>query len=933
MTAIGALTKTISNMSNVNLGWRSINGNLVQPVLPVKVAGKTDHTASLIGILKSHRLVVAGTPMRDGLRKIGLYYHMAETSSSLEAALRTSPILTDGSGNCQQNFVIIVTDGYYNSTFSGIGNEDGTKDAPYADTYSNTLADIAMHYYANDLAPTIDDEVPTNFVDKANWQHMVTYSISFGVFGHLIPGDYDLYNIDPALRVYPTWTNPFDSDTDDANKARIDDVWHASVNGRGKYFSAGDPNKLVTSLNDVLSDIMARIGSGSSVSVNGEEIDAGAVVYQSLYATEAWSGDVKAFEIDQNTGEVRRDIPLWSAAEQLYTQDWDTGRVIATYDGADALPFRYDDSTTLRHDLFALLDGDVTIAANSVDYLRGDPSREVRNGGTFRDRYVRLTDDTIRDTKLGDIVHSSPLYQRYVRADLTQYGVLFVGGNDGMLHAFNADTGEELFAYVPRLVFENLKKLTQPNYDHHFFVDLTPTLTNTGTEALLVGGLGKGGKGYYALDVSDPEDILSEAQLADRVKWEYPRNATSQSEIDDMGYSFGRAFVAQSNDPAYPWVVVLGNGYQSSNGHAVLIILNAADGTLIKRIDTGVGSCNGLSTPTLIDINRDQKVDYVYAGDLKGNLWKFDLTATNAHGISGDPGWEMAFYNGATPKPLFQTRDAAGNAQPITIRPLIWKHPDVSKHGYLVFFGTGKYFGLSDYSDTQIQTFYGIWDYGDDEDNGEYLGYFDRVSSDGLSHQPAAVSLLEQTEIYYGQPTGITYDLRVLSDNDITWKVEDDYNTPGQLPDLHSTEANHAGWYFDLPIPKERVVKDIYLRNNKLIFISTIPTSSPCSSGGESILHEIDAATGGRLDEAQFDINGDKLINENDLIAIIIPGYPDPVLVPPTGIRYPTVLYPPTILDAGRGREVKLMSTAAGGIVDLWESAENLGIYYWKHNN
>jgi VCBS repeat-containing protein len=933
LAAVAAMTKVIPTLSGVNLGWRTINGNSVQPVLPVRVPGEADNTVALIDKLKEFRLVrnPAQTPLRDGLDKIGYYFHMTQTTGSLEAELTTSPILTDGRGACQHNFVIIFTDGSWNGGAAGYNNVDGDKGAPYADGYPNTLADIAMHYYMQDLAPTVDDEVPTNFVDKANWQHMVTYAVTFGVKGHLNPDDYVLYHNDPLQRVYPTWPDPLGSDSA-AKMAKIDDVWHAAVNARGEYFSASNPQELAASLRAALNDIMARIGSGASVSVNGEEIDAGAVVYQSLYATETWSGDVKAYPVDQATGEVQRDAALWSAEEVLAATDWDTGRIIATYDGTTGMPFRYDDSTTVRRDQFALLDGNATTAQNMVNYLRGDASLETENGGPFRNRFVRLADYSTRDTKLGDIVHSSPLYQRYVRTDQSAYGVLFVGGNDGMLHVFDTETGAERFAYVPRLVFDNLKELTQPVYGHKFYVDLTPTLANTGSEVILVGGLGKGGKGYYALNMSEPDAITTEAQLASRVKWEYPRSSTPQSEIDDMGYSYSRASIVRSNDPAYPWIVVCGNGYQSPNGNAVLFILNAIDGTLIKKIDTGVGGHNGLATPTLMDVNRDRKVDYVYAGDLKGNVWKFDLRSLNAHGLSGDPGWEIAFYNGGVPEPLFQARDAAGASQPITVRPLVTKHPDVTQHGYLVLFGTGKYLGLSDFSDMQRQTVYGIWDYGDDADDHEYLGQFDRLSATSvLTQQPAAVSLLEQTEIYYGKPPSINNNLRVLSNNAIIWNVKDD-PTLGQMPNPHPTESNHAGWYFDLPITKERVTREMYLRDDKLIFISTIPTSSSCSAGGESILHELNAATGGRLEEAQFDINNDKLINDADLltITVTIDGVDVEISVAPTGIHYPSVLYPPTILDGGETGELKLMSTAAGGIVDLWESAENLGIYYWR---
>jgi type IV pilus assembly protein PilY1 len=936
LASVAAMTRVLTDLRGVMLGWRTINGNSVQPVVPVKVPGMADQTANLIDALKRFRLVrnPAMTPLRDGLWKVGLYYHMNETTGSLEAALKDSPLSTAAGGECQQNFAIIFTDGSWNGGAAGFNNVDGDPNAvpwagtaPYADNYPNTLADIAMYYYLSDLAPDVADEVPTNFYDKATWQHMVTYALTFGVNGQLNPNDYDLHNMDVSQRVYPVWPDPLGSDSA-AKKAKIDDVWHAAVNGRGKYLSASNPQQLISYLNEVIKDIVSRIGSGASVSINGEELDTGTIVYQSLYSTDGWTGDVKAYPIDPSTGEVQRDNPLWSAEQKLLLKNWND-RVIATYDGTDGIPFRYDDSTAVRQSLFALLSGNPTTASNMVDYLRGDASLEVKNGGSLRDRYLRLPDDSTRDCKLGDIVHSSPVYQRYLRANGTSYGVIFVGANDGMLHAFDADTGEERFAYIPKLVFENLKELTRVDYSHRYYVNLTPVLNNVGTKALLVGGLGKGGKGYYALDMSDPESITSEAELAAKVEWEYPRPSTPQVEVDDMGYSFSRAFIVQSNDPAYPWVVIFGNGYHSPNGNAVLFILDAATGTLVKTIDTGIGPANGLATPAMIDANRDRKVDYVYAGDLKGNLWKFDLTDSNAHGLAGSPGWVSAFEQGNTPRALFQAKDNLGQTQPITVKPVVMAHPDPTMPGYIVIFGTGKYLGLSDFNDISTQSVYGVWDYGDDSDDGEYLGFFDRGATPQLSNQPNTVTLLEQTQIYYGQPYADGYYLRVLSDNAIRWEVQND-SKAGESPDPSATIANHAGWYFDLPIRKERMVKDMFLRVDKLIFISTIPSASACTAGGESILHEIKAATGGRLDTPQFDINNDDVIDDNDLITIIDPGTGSPIVVVPSGIWYPTVLYPPTIINAGQGKELKLMSTAGGAIIDIWETAEETGIFYWQ---
>ena len=261
-----------------------------------------------------------------------------------------------------------------------------------------------------------------------------------------------------------------------------------------------------------------------------------------------------------------------------------------------------------------------------------------------------------------------------------------------------------------------------------------------------MGGLGKGGKGYYCLDVTNALTMTSESELAGKVQWEYPDSSTPSTETDDMGYSFSEAYIVQSKDTAHPWVVIFGNGYASADEHAVLFVLDAFTGVKIAQIDTGVGSCNGLSTPTPVDVDLDNKVDYVYAGDLNGNLWKFDFTGTSA------ADWKVAYGAGGTPKPLFQARDAGGAAQPITTKPDVMYHCQSDMPGYMVIFGTGKYLADSDLANTQTQTIYGLWDYGDDADDSEYLGAFNRGSTPQLSNQPATVTLLQQTEIYYGQP-------------------------------------------------------------------------------------------------------------------------------------------------------------------------------------
>jgi type IV pilus assembly protein PilY1 len=457
---------------------------------------------------------------------------------------------------------------------------------------------------------------------------------------------------------------------------------------------------------------------------------------------------------------------------------------------------------------------------------------------------------------------------------------------------------------------------------------------------LLVGGLGKGGKGYYALDVTDADtieagDSSGEDQAKQFVLWEYPKVGTTD---DDLGYTYSKALIVKSNaknaypngDLKYEWVVIFGNGYDSTNCNAVLYIMDI-DGNVIKKIDTAVGTCNGLSTPALVDVNADFKVDYAYAGDLEGNLWKFDLTDPDINN------WTVAFKDGTTPKPLFQVP-----GQPITTKPDVMVH--LQKDGYMVIFGTGRYLSAADRTNTDTQTIYGIWDYGDDDDDSEYLGSFNEATG-ALSNQPTNVTLLEQTEIDYRYVSG--HNLRTLSDHTPNWDTVADsdageYPNPadsGECSDSadndgdgdtdENDECSHVGWYFDLPLSGERVIKNVMIRDKKAIVISSIPNSSPCAGGGDSLVHEMNATTGARLSTAQFDINGDNVIDGYDLINIGTVSDPDWVV--PTGKSFIGILHPPVILRMPDDKtEQKIFSSSSGVTESLFETAERRGLSYWR---
>ncbi len=927
--AKAAVGKVIDQMNGVKIGISSINDRITfqdNLYVDTSTTGET-HRATLFTKLYSYSS--AGyTPLRSGLDRIGEYLKG-------DLSGHPSPIASEEDGGaCQRNFTIAMTDGYYNGWFSSAGNVDGgdegdfghpgyAGESPYTDSYSNTLADIAMKYWLEDLAPGLPDEIPELPNDPATWQHMVTYTVAFGVTGTLDP------NQDPGN---VTWPNP-----GSGNAQKIDDLWHAAVNGHGMFLSAQNPQELISSLSSIMEDIEKHFGSSASVALNSGKITDNFRLYQSLYNTDGWWGDVRAYEIDENQ-QVDRENPIWQANELLENKDWDSDRKIITFDGTSGVPFRWSDLTSTQK---SYLNNEQDL----LNYLRGDRSNEGTDTNNYRRRvYI-----------LGDIVHSSPAFvgaPKYIYEEngyayfrdnyASRTPMLYVGSNDGMLHAFRASDGEEMFAYVPNLVFPKLADLADKNYQHQFYVDGTPTVadvydsSSTATptwrkwKTILVCGLKYGGQGYFALDVTEPPQAGdSESTLASKVLWEF-----SDADDADLGYSFSTPIIAPVKGSSYNsttplqnarWVVIFGNGYNNSEsdghasttGHACLYILDAMTGTLLKKIDTGVGSTstpNGLASPAVVDVDGDFLADYVYAGDLQGNLWKFDLTSTNINN------WDIAYHDSSgNPEPLFQATDPDGNPQPITVMPEVTLHPQHSKIGfvrdhlgnltidflntYMVYFGTGRYIYETDINDTQMQTFYGIWD------RGESLGTFDRSDNSPL--------LLQQTITV--DSTSFATPVRIVSDNPISWYVTNDDGDP---------VVHHLGWYEDLSVngskDGERVVDDPTVRHGRVIYVTFIPTDNPCAYGGQSWLMEVDYENGGMLNTTVLDLNGDNIIDENDKT---------------NNEEVPGGIYlgggkssTPVIADIDKEKEAKFISKTSGVTETVKEKGggSDTGIFYWE---
>ncbi|MFZ5638026.1 MAG: pilus assembly protein [Pseudomonadota bacterium] len=713
------------------------------------------------------------TPLIPALNRAGQYFE--ETGN-------TGPWGPQANGSqyeCRQNFSILTTDGYWNNGAVAHGNVDGTDGSaitrpdgpaytyvaadPFRDAWSNTLADVAMYYWKRDLRPEaqMTNTVPASTSNPAFWQHMVTFGISIGLKGTL---DVAATNTRVRNNQSVAWPNPMDAENDE----RIDDLFHAAVNGRGSFVAASNPTEFADGLGDALRAIAARKGSGSNATVTGTSTAAGTKVFQAKYYSAKWYGELQAYAVTVNG--VDTTNPLWSATipsgvrSNIYTHNGSTGTTFPT--AAQTL----------------------ALTADVANYLRGDRSKEQPNG-PLRER----------TSLLGTIVDSSPVYVNNNSAPAA--ASVLVGANDGMLHAFNANNGALRFSYVPRGInFADLKKYSDPDFGHDFFVDgalVTSTSRELAGKTILVGALGRGGKGVFALDVTDPTAFNASKVLWDR---------TGELDID-MGQVIGKPLIAKLNNG--DTAVLVPNGLNSTgqnasteDSEAVLFVYNLETGAELARLSTGVRGNNGLSSPRGWDEDGNGTVDIVYAGDFQGNVWKFDLRDAQENQ------WDVD-------KRLYRP---VSSAQPITGGVTIAVDPATDKRW--VFFGTGRLLTTADIVDLTRQSWYGVID--------------DESSS-------TAVQRVDLTARNIAQFDAGTRNRA--------------FEPYAALP------ANSKGWYIELDLPPantlegERMVGDQQVVKNALIAASIVPsTNNPCLPG-RGFINAVDAFTGTSLQTGLFDAN------------------------------------------------------------------------------
>lgn len=799
-----------------------------------------------------------GTPLRSALKSMGDYYGTKQPWEHLNEATNKTEMLS-----CRQSYAILTTDGFWNGSSPGVGNADKNKGSiisgpnhdpyeyvatdPFRDDTSNTLADVAMEYWKTDLMPDLDNKVPTSNDDPAFWQHMVTFTIGMGfppVIGsasRTIERD----DIDALLAWTRTGSKPASLDwwpgwdaakPSSDSKFNITDMVHAAINGRGDFYQADNPHGFANALRSALNRASERTGSGASLATSAAQLDVGTRIYQVLYHTNKWTGELKAYGVDSNGG---IDGMVWTASDKMPSVD---DRNIYTMGASDKMvELTHANLTTAQKNA---LDADSTISSLMVDYIRG-----ASNAGEAAPEEGWRA----RSGLLGDIVNSQPVfvgapevnqfagrsftglssYAAYVAAQKARDEVVYVAANDGMLHGFNADTGVETFAYLPSSVITHggelggIRQFALDNYGslenpHQYFNDgmlmVADAYFDNAWHRVLVGGTGRGlAKSIYALDVTDPDNVT--------LLWERSA-ADGKVGSNYIGQMIGHPIIAMVADGE--WAVLMGNGFNSSAGQSALLQFDVKSGSLkVHQVD-GTGG-NGLSTPGVwIDELSTGIASTAYAGDEQGNVWYFELGKQTASAKKG--------------KLLFVAKDGDGNRQPISAAITVAYNPE--NNDKWIFFGTGKMLDSGDRSNTSLQTWYGL--IVSSEENAARAINSSKTKAD-----------LAKREIIYQDAGGTDKKpARLVTSSE----------------DAESIDGK-AGWYIDLQYGKNKLGEGMVIPNqiynNLLIGTSRVEDSSdPCSPGGKGWVMAVMPFQGTNLEETFFDSNGDGKFDEGDMIEV-----------------------------------------------------------------
>lgn len=601
------------------------------------------------------------------------------------------------------------------------------------------------------------------------------------------------------------------------------------------YFTANKADTMKSGLTSAFSQIVSKVNAATSTALASPTATqnlTGNYNYAANYDPATWSGYVVAEPVTYDaSGNPTYGDPVWNARSLLESMTV-TSRIIVTCctSAGAALPFESTSlsSATLSSRTYYASFSNVSgvassaqSAANFVSYLRGDHTKEVQNGGAFRDRTYRL----------GDIVDSSvtvlgvpsagyadeynPGYGTFKTKYASRKTVAYVGANDGMLHAFDGTTtsagGGELFAYIPSFMYgdsstaatSGLASLGVSSFTHHYFVNATPitrdvdfyktsspTATTNDWRTLLVGGLGKGGKGYYAIDVTDPTSWTTETTMASKVLWEFTTT--------HMGYSYGDPLIVKT--AKYGWVVVLTSGYNNDDGKGYFFFVNPRTGALLETVATSEGSTssplNMAHITAFIPSSANFVADAIYGADLQGNVWRLDVTGTTG--------------SYAAPTKIAQLKNSSNTLQPVTTRPVV--EADSDSAARYVMIGTGRLLADGDISSSDQQTFYVVRD-----GTGSSGGFYTSTTlPDGFSFPITRSNLTQTTDL---------------------------------LSAISTTTSTEMGYYYDLPVDSatsiaSRIVVQPIYNDGVIAFSTTLPTSTACDTSGSSTIYALSMTTG-----------------------------------------------------------------------------------------
>ncbi|HCL86318.1 MAG TPA: pilus assembly protein PilC [Comamonadaceae bacterium] len=913
---------------------------------------------------------------------------------------------------CRRNYHIFMTDGRWNGTVSG-GSQDnntagtrfpdstlysGPNTRLYHDTYSDTLADWAFKSWSDSLKtsgltgsvkplPEYNQAPATEMIggtalpkywnpkyNPATWPHMVTYTIGFSQMAYTWPGASSI--------IRPTEMVPFGYDGSfpdlvngtktwpamSSEDRRSLDLWHAALNGRGRFYAVEKGEDLEDAFRQIIktigTDVEPDRGSTATSGSNATRNNVGRFT-ASYEPDKHWKGMI--------TGEIVKSDnttaphPGWgneSTADKLDGTPFGSRIVLSWSDQKDALgkekggvAFRWATNQTYLSTAQKTYLNAGNLGSDRLNYVRGDTSKQ-RTSATSTLPFRQRT------SVQGDIVNSEVWYtgtpasnyalknySTFTQSNKDRLAMIYVGGNDGMLHGFSADNGSEKLAYVPRGVIPKLARLTDPvfNDQHRHYVDGSPMTGDVDIgggpldpkdpsyptynpiwRTMLIGTLGAGGKGYFVLDVTNPnnftESNASSLVVMDRTRdidevaadcsalnGSVKTTCDKQNEEDaDIGHIFAKPVVDPENSQRTTqivrmnnnrWAVVMGNGYNSVNQRPVLLIQYLDQGKELVRLiatgstppgTTGNTTDNGLSAPRLVDINNDGRPDTVYAGDNKGNLWKFLIASNN------DSEWGVAQWgsnanttanstiNGT---PLYTAKGGTEGSpnsrtlsQPIVTAPTVRANDrmktitvagvpqTVPVGGMMVAFGTGRNVAKTDPENAGmgIHTLYSVLD------NTVYklVGTEkDRVAVCANTGDSDCQGLLDR----YGLPSAVSVTAsgpgnlvqRSISSSAVHSRDNRDFWTVDAASGIDWN--THKGWYMDLPQTGERLLKpmEFYDASNILTVFTQVPargsrtasTTESCEAGTpeneRQYLTMINIMDGKRPSVQLMDTNGD----------------------------------------------------------------------------